>query len=100
VESVDATLPARLLTRLLALLAGSALLGGEDADVTVAEPDHTLAGQLLRQNRHWVGQVVDREPGHTARLGLTPEAWRLGQPVPAAMSSTVTFDPTTGEWGF
>lgn len=98
VESVDATLPARLLTRLLALLAGSALLGSDRAEVTVAEPDWALAERLLHHSRHWVGRVVDHRPGRMARLGLAPAAWRLGEPIATGMSSTVVFDLTTGAW--
>lgn len=53
VESTDPTMPASVLSRLLALLAGSALVSaGETSSVMIPEPDIATMGQLIRESPH------------------------------------------------
>jgi hypothetical protein len=99
VEAADPGMPIRLLTRLLALFAGSALLDDDEA-VTIAEPEPTFAATLLEAHHHWIGTIMHSQPAATVTIGLTPTntAWRLAEPIPTHAATTVTFDLATDGW--
>jgi len=100
IQTTDPALPSRLFTRLLALLAGSALLGDQTESVVVPHPDQRVAFDLLRRASHWTGTLVDSRPGGSITIGLTPRdrGWRLGDPNPTDPSDLITLDPRNGEW--
>lgn len=99
-ETIDATLPTRLLTRLLTLFAGSALLGDDTDTLTVPQPEQRLAATLLHHGSHWVGTILNSQPGRTVTLALTPtaKAWRLADPVPVEPSHRITLDLPASTW--
>lgn len=100
VESTDPAMPSSILGRLLALLAGSALLGASGApSVSVPEPESALSEQLIAENPHWSG-VVGRASGTTVtvKLSALPERWRLGQQLPERADRTATLDLAHGVW--
>jgi hypothetical protein len=99
-ETTDPALPARLLTRLLALLAGSGLMSGDLDAVTVPEPPEPVAAALLRQSGHWVGSIASGRPGQAVTLALTPTAsrWRLGDLPPRPTSHDVSLHLEDGHW--
>ncbi|MER5852457.1 hypothetical protein ABT126_37060 [Streptomyces sp. NPDC002012] len=100
VESTDPTMPASVLSRLLALLAGSALVSaGETSSVMIPEPDIATMGQLIRESPHWIG-VVGATSGTLATIHLSalPQRWRLGQKPPAHVDHTATLDLIRGTW--
>jgi hypothetical protein len=70
VQSIDPTMPARILTRLIALFGGSALLDDNTESVTVAEPQLSTAENMLRESEHWVGTI----PPPTGHHGFHPHA--------------------------
>ncbi|MER5267786.1 hypothetical protein ABTZ99_37375 [Actinosynnema sp. NPDC002837] len=86
-ESTDPALPAAVLGRLLALLAGTAL------DDAVAEPDGALVADLVTRNAHWVG-AVDRVSADSVTVNLTATSarWRLSAPPPDRVDHTVVLD--------
>src|SRR5215469_15473696 len=98
IQTTDPALPSRLFTRLLALLAGSALLGDQTESVVVPHPDQRVAFDLLRRASHWTGTLVDSRPGGSITIGLTPRdrGWRLGDPNPTDPSDLITLDPRNG----
>jgi hypothetical protein len=102
VETIDPALPARLLTRLLTLFAGSALLDDDAETLTVPIPDQRLAATLLHHGTHWIGTVLNSRPGRTVTLALTPttRAWRLTDPVPfeSPHQVRITLDLQDGTW--
>ncbi|MFJ2094997.1 hypothetical protein ACIOEW_37950 [Streptomyces sp. NPDC087901] len=99
-ESTDATMPASVLSRLLALQAGSALVStGATSSVTIPEPDIATTGQLILESPHWIG-VVGAASGTLATIHLSamPQRWRLGQKPPSHVDYTATLDPVRGTW--
>ena len=62
VESTDQTVPPALLSRLLALLAGSAL--AHAFPVEVPEPATVIAESLTADHAHWTGPARRRIRGH------------------------------------
>ncbi|MFF2064443.1 hypothetical protein ACFVWZ_21965 [Streptomyces sp. NPDC058200] len=100
VESTDPTMPASVLSRLLALLAGSAFVSaGETSSVIIPEPDIATMGQLIRESPHWIG-VVGAGSGTLATIHLSalPQRWRPGQKPPAHVDYTATLDLIRGTW--
>ena len=95
VESADPALPAALLSRLLALLAGSALAG--TCPVNVPEPPATIAASLIAARPHWAGGSALQD---TVAISLTAlaEPWRLSHPLPERANCTVTYHPQQGAW--
>ncbi len=81
VESADRTVPAALLSRLLALLAGSALAGA--SPVEVPEPASVITASLIGDHPHWTGRL-SAVSGDTVTVSLSAVAapWRLGHPIP------------------
>jgi hypothetical protein len=99
-ETIDPALPTRLLTRLLTLFAGSALLDDDTDTLTVPHPEQRLAATLLHRGSHWVGTILNSQPGRTVTLALTPttKAWRLADPVSVEPSHRITLDLQAGTW--
>ncbi|MFJ6622052.1 hypothetical protein ACIQOW_31295 [Kitasatospora sp. NPDC091335] len=100
-ESTDPAMPPALLARLLALLAGSALIGaGHSAPVEVPEPDEALPRRLIAESPHWVGSVREAT-GTTVTVGLSAlsQPWRLGGQPPERLDYAATLDLTRGGWG-
>jgi hypothetical protein len=99
-ESTDPTMPASVLSRLLALQAGSALLNTFAASsVTIPEPDIATTGQLILESPHWIGTVgAASGTWATIHLSATPQRWRLGQKPPTHVDYTATLDPVRGTW--
>lgn len=100
-ESTDREVCLAVLGRLLALLAGSALVDANvvAAAVRVADPPETLVEALIEQSRHWIGtlgavshNVVD------VRLSVTSGPWRLAQPVPEQVDRTAVYDVIEAVW--
>ncbi|MBD0669946.1 hypothetical protein [Streptomyces sp. CBMA156] len=99
-ESTDPAVPPALLARLLALLAGSALIGaGHAAPVEVPEPDEALPRRLIAESPHWVGSVR-KVSGTTVTVGLSalPRPWRLGEQPPEQPGYAATLDLALGGW--
>ncbi|MFG2919719.1 hypothetical protein ACGF0D_43485 [Kitasatospora sp. NPDC048298] len=100
VESTDPAMPSSVLGRLLALLAGSALIDASGASsVGVPEPADALPEQLIAESPHWMG-AVGNASGTTVTLKLSPmsQRWRLGQQLPKQAGYTATLDLAHGMW--
>ncbi|MFJ5026163.1 hypothetical protein [Streptomyces goshikiensis] len=99
-ETRDPALPAEVLTRLLALLAGSALAElTERPSARVPEPGPWLAEQLIATAPHWIGALVNiTEDLVTIGLAALPDPWRLGVTFPQQADLTVTLDARHGTW--
>ncbi|MFG2045706.1 hypothetical protein [Dactylosporangium sp. NPDC048998] len=97
VESTDRGVPAAILGRLLALLAGSALV--DAAPVEVPDAAGTIVEALLEESRHWVGTLgaVSRN-AVAVSLSAVSAPWRLGQPLPERVDRTAVYDFTEGVW--
>jgi hypothetical protein len=101
-ETRDAALPSLLFARLLALHAGSALPGADDASpVRLPDPGPGLPDRLLAESPHWIGTTVgSAASGATVTLNLSPRpaGWRIGQPPPATPRYTASLDLSAGSW--
>jgi hypothetical protein len=97
VESTDRTVPAALLSRLLALLAGSALAGA--SPVEVPEPSGVITTSLIEDHSHWTGRL-SAVSGNTVTVSLSAVAapWRLSHPLPERTDRTLTHDVRRGLW--
>lgn len=96
-ESRKSDLPTRIFARLLASLAGSALVVDDDA-VTIAEPLEELVTVLFDRSASWTGVVTACTDGEVT-IGLVSESWRLGEPIPADYSKSLRYDSNgTGSW--
>lgn len=97
VESADRTVPAALLSRLLALLAGSALAGTSPAEVP--EPDGEIAASLIGDHAHWTGRL-SAVSGDTVTISLSAIAapWRLSHPLPERTDRLLTCDVRQRLW--
>ncbi|MFD6936597.1 hypothetical protein ACFWAP_10650 [Streptomyces goshikiensis] len=99
-ETRDPALPAAVLARLLALLAGSAL--GELTKASssrVPEPGSWLAERLIATAPHWIGALGEAgEELVTIELAALPEPWRLSVPFPKRADLTATLDVRHGTW--
>lgn len=100
VESTDPAMPPSVLGRLLALLAGSALLGtGGAPSVRVPEPDAALPERLIARSPHWIGAVGDATATTvTVKLSALSQRWRLGRRPPERADCTATLDLAHGGW--
>lgn len=103
IESTDASMPARVLGRLLALSAGSSSAGdAARSPKAIAEPDAAAMRDLLRESAYWIG--VPADPDHTddgtavIHLSVLPRAWRLGHKPPEKVDRTATLDLRRGTW--
>ncbi|MCO1597709.1 hypothetical protein M8C17_21395 [Micromonospora sp. RHAY321] len=97
VESTDPVMPAAVLSRLLALLAGSALFDASAVDVT--DPDVETMESLIEESPHWIGVLGTRSDGSIAvDLSATSEPWRLGQSAPEQVDRTAIYDIAYGAW--
>ncbi|MEV6375170.1 hypothetical protein [Micromonospora musae] len=97
IESTDPSLPAAIMSRLLALLVGSSLV--DDSVVEVPDPDGEALESLIEESRHWVGVLgVTTRDAVTVDLHAVSEPWRLGEPVPARVDRRAVYDVTTGGW--
>lgn len=96
-ESADPAVPAAVLARLLALLAGSALAGASPA--RVPEPGGALVRSLIADSAHWAGTLgAVSENQVTVRLTATREPWRLGHPLPDRADRLAICDLRQGSW--
>jgi hypothetical protein len=97
VESTDPTVPSALLSRLLGLLAGSALAGA--LPVEVPEPPTAVAASLIADHPHWAGWLAAVSAG-TVTIGFSALAtrWRLGHPLPERADRTIIHDVQQGLW--
>ncbi|MBC3840861.1 hypothetical protein GXW82_12965 [Streptacidiphilus sp. 4-A2] len=100
VESTDPAMPASVLSRLLALLAGSALVRARAASsVLIPEPDTATTGRLICESPHWIGVVAAvSETFLTIHLSALPQRWRLGQRPPEHVDRTATLDLIRNTW--
>jgi len=97
VESADQAVPAALLSRLLALLAGSALAAGSPVDVT--EPTSVITESLIREHAHWVGWLgAGSGDTVTVSLAAVTAPWRLSHPLPGRTDRLLTYDARQGAW--
>ncbi|MFF3619086.1 hypothetical protein [Streptomyces sp. NPDC002467] len=99
-ETRDSGLPAAVLARLLALMAGSAVaaLTGEPASC-VPEPGRWLPERLMATAPHWIGALDTlTEDLVTIRLAALPRPWRLNVPFPQRADLTVALDVRDGTW--
>jgi hypothetical protein len=97
VESTDLAVPAAVLSRVLALLIGSALV--DASSVEVPDPDSATAESLIEESRHWVGMLrTVSENQVTVDLSATSERWRLGQRLPERVDRTAVYDVAHGVW--
>lgn len=97
VESADPALPAALLGRLLALLAGSAL--ANDSPVNVPEPPRAIAANLIADHAHWTGRLsTASEDTVTISLSVVATPWRLSYPIPERTDRTVVYHVQQGLW--
>jgi len=104
IQSTDPAMPASVLSRLLALLAGSALVGadaGATESVLIPEPDIATMDRLICESPHWIG-VVAATSGTLATIHLSalPQPWRLGEGPPEHVDHTATLDLIRGTWRF
>ncbi|MCX4750291.1 hypothetical protein OG455_33080 [Kitasatospora sp. NBC_01287] len=100
IESLDPALPAAVLGRMLALLAGPALTGPDQAaPARVPEPDRALPEQLIRESPHWVG-VLGPVTGTTVTVDLSarPHPWRLDHHLPTRVDRVASLDLVGGGW--
>ncbi|MET7529877.1 hypothetical protein [Streptomyces goshikiensis] len=99
-ETRDPALPAAVLARLLALLAGSALGGLTEAPPSrVPEPGSWLPERLIATAPHWIGVLGGAgEELVTIELAALPEPWQLGVPFPKQADLTATLDVRHGTW--
>lgn len=95
-ESRDDRLPLRIMSRLVAVLAGATLLKEATGDVTLAEPDEHLASRLFDQSDTWVG--TGRVEDADVVIELTPSEWRLGQAIPHDPSVSVRLAADRESW--
>jgi hypothetical protein len=97
VESTDRGVPSAILARLLALLAGSALV--DAGPVEVPDAVDTLVEALIEESRHWVGTLGAVSQNAVAvNLSAVAAPWRLGQPVPERVDRTAVYDFAEGAW--
>lgn len=83
--------------RLLALLAGSALVTA--GPVEVAEPDDGFAAATIGDHEHWVGVLASVSSGVvTVRLSAVPERWMLPHPVPQHVDRVAVYDIAEASW--
>lgn len=93
-------LPAAVLARLLALMAGGALANlSEKPSSHVPEPGAWLPEQLIATAPHWIGALGEvTEDQVTIRLAALPEPWQLDVPFPQQADLTATLDVRHGTW--
>jgi hypothetical protein len=97
VESADRTVPVLLLSRLLALLAGSALAGA--SPVEVPEPASVTVTSLIEDNPHWIGVPgAVSENTVTVSLSAAGAPWRPGQRLPERVDRLAIYDVWQGSW--
>ncbi|MEV7546607.1 hypothetical protein [Streptomyces sp. NPDC089915] len=99
-ETRDPALPAAVLARLLALLAGSALAELAEGPVSrVPEPGPWLPEQLIATAPHWIGALDEvTEDLVAVKLAALPEPWRLNVSFPRHADLIATLDVPRGTW--
>lgn len=86
-----------LLSRLLALLAGSALAGASPAEVP--DPASATVTSLIENDAHWVGVLgAVSENMVTISLSATAVPWRLGQLLPERVDRIARYDVRQRLW--
>jgi cell wall assembly regulator SMI1 len=90
-------MPAALLSRLLALLVGSAL--ADVSAVEVPDPDAAIVDNLIAASPNWIGVLGTASPNSvTVNLSATPQTWRIGQMLPKRVDRTAIYVVTEGMW--
>ncbi|WP_027345710.1 hypothetical protein [Hamadaea tsunoensis] len=106
-ECVDPAVPPAILSRLLALMAGSALTDDtnestnstDGTETHIPDADHAIATALIEENPRWVGSLAAATGNEvTIQLSATAAPWRLGDKLPARVDRTVRYDRTTTSW--
>jgi hypothetical protein len=99
-ETTDPSVPARLLSRLLTLFAGSELIDDGTDTVDVAEPGPDLSTSLLARCDHWVGTITPESTKDLVTVGLieTTRPWRLADANPATATYHVVYDRRRDTW--
>jgi hypothetical protein len=83
--------------RLLALLAGSAVVTGDN--VEVPEPDESFVEAVIGEHEHWVGVLgTVSATTVTVHLSATSTPWRLSHPVPQRVDRVAVYDVVTAAW--
>lgn len=97
IESSDPRVPHAVLTRLLALLVGSAL--ASDAPQEVPEPNEGITVRLIEDSSHWTGRITAASADTvTVGLAAVEAPWRLADPIPERVDRTVVFDIGHRHW--
>jgi hypothetical protein len=97
VESADPAVPPALLSRLLALLAGSALAA--TSPVRIPEPAAALTASLIEEHPHWTGRLgAASGDSVTISLSMAATSWRLSHLLSERTDRTVTYDVRQGLW--
>ena len=97
VESTQPAMPAALLSRLLALLVGSALV--DVSAVEVPDPDAAIVDDLITVSPNWIGVLGTASPNSVrVNLSATPQTWRIGQMLPKRVDRTAIYAVTEGMW--
>jgi len=97
VESADRAVPVALLSRLLALLAGSVIAGA--APVEVPDPASTTVASLIAGSAHWIGVPgAVSENAVTVSLSATAVPWRPGQRLPERVDRIARYDVRQRLW--
>ena len=82
--------------RLLALLAGSYLLGASET-IEVSEPEDAIVNELVARADTWIGDAAVAETG-TVAIDLTVGEWRLGQSVPHDPTFALKYTQQGAQW--
>lgn len=97
VESTDRRVAPAILGRLLALLAGSALVTAEPVEVT--EPADSLVEALIGERHHWVGMLGAVSTSTvTVNLSATSEPWRLAHALPQGVDRIAVYEVAEAAW--
>lgn len=66
--------------------------------VQLSEPATELTAELLAASCQWTGAPAGGRVGEPVTIGLAPDGWQLGRPLPSDITATVSFDPPSSLW--
>ncbi|GAA4251647.1 hypothetical protein GCM10022255_045090 [Dactylosporangium darangshiense] len=96
-ESTNRHVPRAVFRRLLALMAGSALVTAEHVEVT--EPDDSFVEAVIGEHGHWTGVLGAGSPTTvTVNLSAVSERWMLSHPVPQQVDRIAVYDAVKASW--